>query len=174
MTVVITARTFKSCQLKISLGQIFLHFIISATKGQQREREVENPLLLLGTGWASWGTGTEAILCRPVSHRLYPRGRIRAKCSSGGTGGGNGGRDICRLSKLSQKDWQMCQSLFGRTPSSSGKACTGEQGKDPPPIHPFGMKYWNISNATQNMISRLFLIVCDSFLIILYLHISIC
>lgn len=50
------------------------------------------------------GTGTEAILCSPISHHLYPRGRIRARCRSGETGGRNRGRDICRFSKLSQKD----------------------------------------------------------------------
>lgn len=53
-----------------------------------------------------WGTGTEAILCCPVSHRLYPRGRIGAKCSGGETGGGNRGRDICRFSKLRPERWR--------------------------------------------------------------------
>lgn len=115
MTAVISDSMISSYQLKQAwtlfgkvfhiMVKIFLCFRISATEGQEREREVENPLLLLGAGLSSWMRHWDRGNPLPPHFSLLLSKRTnRGQVQQWRNRRRKQRQDICMASKV-QEDW---------------------------------------------------------------------
>ena len=152
ITVARSANKFEFCWLKKRAeGLIFLYNGISVSKGQEREREVENPLLLLGTGSSSrmrqWDRGNPLPprFSSPRSKRMN-QGQVqqwrnrRRKQRQG---------HLSVLQMEPERLTETCWSVLGRTHSSRvrqwKKHIEVSRTKYQPLIHKFGKKDWKMT-----------------------------